>query len=64
MIFMKTEPLGLDRDLLMVGAWVINLAVAELLIRHSVAAPALEPRRAHPAGASPTVRRGPNPEQG
>jgi hypothetical protein len=33
MIFMKTEPLGLDRDLLMVGAWAINLAVAELLIR-------------------------------
>jgi uncharacterized membrane protein YozB (DUF420 family) len=34
MIFMKTEPLGLNRDLLMVGAWAINLAVAELLIRH------------------------------
>ncbi len=33
MIFMKTEPLGLNRDLLMVGAWIINLAVAELLIR-------------------------------
>jgi uncharacterized membrane protein len=33
MIFMKTEPLGLDRDLLMVAAWAINLAVAELLIR-------------------------------
>lgn len=33
MIFMQTEPLGLDRDLLMVGAWVINLAVAEFLIR-------------------------------
>ena len=33
MIFMKTEPLGLHRDLLMVGAWAINLAVAELLIR-------------------------------
>jgi uncharacterized membrane protein len=33
MIFMETEPLGLDRDLLMVGAWAINLAVAELLIR-------------------------------
>ena len=25
--------------------------------------PALEPRRAHPAGASPTVKRGPKPEQ-
>ena len=33
MIFMKTEPLGLNRDVLMVGAWVINLAVAERLIR-------------------------------
>ncbi|MDD9718637.1 DUF2306 domain-containing protein [Dinoroseobacter sp. PD6] len=33
MIFMKTEPLGLNRDLLMVGAWAINLAVAELFIR-------------------------------
>jgi len=33
MIFMKTEPLGFNRDLLMVGAWAINLAVAELLIR-------------------------------
>ena len=25
--------------------------------------PTLEPRRAHPAGVSPTVKRGPNPEQ-
>ena len=33
MISMKTEPLGLDRGLLMVGAWAVNLAVAELLIR-------------------------------
>lgn len=34
MIFMNTEPLGIDRDLMMIGAWIINLAVAELLIRH------------------------------
>lgn len=33
MIFMKTEPLGFARDLLMIGAWVINLAAAEMLIR-------------------------------
>lgn len=33
MILFRTEPLGLNRDLIMVGAWLINLAVAELLIR-------------------------------
>ncbi|AVL52916.1 DUF2306 domain-containing protein [Roseobacter denitrificans] len=33
MALTKTEPFGFARDLLMVGAWVINLAVAELLIR-------------------------------
>lgn len=37
MIFTTTEPLGLGRDLLIVGAWIINLAVAELLIRRSFA---------------------------
>lgn len=30
MIFMKTEPLDLTRDVLMVGVWVINIAVANL----------------------------------
>lgn len=30
-----TDPLGFSRDLLMVGAWVINLAIAELLIRRA-----------------------------
>ena len=38
MIFFGAEPLGLARDLLMVGAWAINLAVAELLIRRTGAA--------------------------
>lgn len=33
-----TEPLGFSRDLLMVGAWAINLAIAELLIRRAFAA--------------------------
>lgn len=37
MIFVKTEPLGFSRDVLMVDAWVINLAVAEFLIRHTFA---------------------------
>ena len=46
MIFMKTESLSLNRDALMVGAWVINLAVAELLIRRTVAT------RAFPAAIS------------
>lgn len=48
MIFMKTEPLGLTRDVLMVGAWFINLAVAEVLIRRGFTAPtfsATTPRR-------------------
>jgi hypothetical protein len=31
------EPLGSSRDILMVGAWVINLAAAELLIRRAFA---------------------------
>jgi uncharacterized membrane protein len=48
MIFMKTEPLGLDRDLLMVGAWVVNLAVAELFIRRVFATPT--PSAAIPRG--------------
>ena len=34
MILFQTEPLGFARDILMVGAWAINLAVAERLIRH------------------------------
>ncbi|MFN3262137.1 MAG: DUF2306 domain-containing protein [Pikeienuella sp.] len=46
MIFMKTEPLGFARDLLMVGAWAINLAVAELLIQRIFAT------RAFPAAIS------------
>ena len=33
MILFQTEPLGFARDILMVGAWAINLAVAERLIR-------------------------------
>lgn len=37
MAVFDTEPLGFSRDLLMVGAWAINLAVAELLIRHAFA---------------------------
>lgn len=32
-----TEPLGFSRDVLMVGAWAINLAIAELLIRRAFA---------------------------
>jgi uncharacterized membrane protein len=37
LIFMKSEPLGLVRDLVMVGAWGINLAVAEFIIRRTFA---------------------------
>ena len=33
-----SDPLGFSRDLLMVGAWGINLAIAELLIRRAFAA--------------------------
>jgi hypothetical protein len=32
MILMQIEPLGFPRDLLMVGAWLVNLVIAELLI--------------------------------
>ena len=32
-----TEPSGFSRDVLMVGAWAINLAIAELLIRRAFA---------------------------
>lgn len=32
-ILLETEPMGLARDVLMVGAWVLNLAVAECVIR-------------------------------
>jgi hypothetical protein len=32
MALFDSEPLGFSRDILMVGAWVINLMVAELLI--------------------------------
>ena len=38
MAVFETEPLGLSRDLLMIGAWVINLSVAELIIRRAIAA--------------------------
>lgn len=41
MIFLTAEPLGFARDLLMVSAWVINLVVAELLIRRVVATRAI-----------------------
>jgi uncharacterized membrane protein YozB (DUF420 family) len=37
MALFDTEPLGLSRDILMVGAWVINLAIAELLIHSAFA---------------------------
>jgi uncharacterized membrane protein len=37
MALFETEPLGLSRDVLMVGAWAINLTVAELLIRRTFA---------------------------
>jgi len=37
MTLFDTEPLGFSRDILMVGAWGINLAVAELLIRRAFA---------------------------
>lgn len=37
LIIFETEPLGLTRDLLMVWAWVINLACAEILIRRNCA---------------------------
>ena len=33
-----TEPLGFSRDVLMVGAWAFNLAIAEFLIRRAFAA--------------------------
>jgi hypothetical protein len=33
MIALGSEPLGLARDIVMVGAWVINIAVAGLLVR-------------------------------
>jgi hypothetical protein len=33
LFILKIEPFGLARDILMLGAWVINLAVADLLIR-------------------------------
>ncbi|WP_253762944.1 DUF2306 domain-containing protein [Ruegeria sp. HKCCD4884] len=33
MAFFGTEPLGFARDVLMVAAWVINIAAAEILIR-------------------------------
>jgi uncharacterized membrane protein len=36
MALFDTEPLGFFRDLLMVGAWTINLAVAELLIHRTL----------------------------
>lgn len=32
-VFLDAEPLGFPRDVLMVSAWVINIAVAEFLIR-------------------------------
>ena len=35
MALFDTEPHGFSRDLLMVGAWAINLAVVELLIRRT-----------------------------
>jgi uncharacterized membrane protein len=35
MVFFGAEPLGHSRDILMVTAWAINLAVAEVLIRCS-----------------------------
>ncbi|WP_298976112.1 DUF2306 domain-containing protein [uncultured Roseobacter sp.] len=38
MALIDTELLGFWRDLLLVGAWAINLAVAELLIRRAFAA--------------------------
>lgn len=38
MTVFDTAPLGVSRDLLMVGAWAINLAIAELLIRRAFAA--------------------------
>lgn len=37
MALFDTEPLGISRDILMVGAWVINLAATELLIRRAFA---------------------------
>ncbi len=37
MALFDTEPLGLSRDILMVGAWAINLAIAELLIHRAFA---------------------------
>jgi uncharacterized membrane protein len=46
MILYDAEPLGLGRDILMVGAWVINLAVAERLIRGN------GPARSFPAATS------------
>ena len=38
MALFDTELQGFSRDLLMVGAWAINLAIAELLIRRAFAA--------------------------
>jgi uncharacterized membrane protein len=37
MALFDSEPLGFSRDILMVGAWVINLSVAELLIHRAFA---------------------------
>ena len=44
MIVFGTEPLGFPRDALMVAAWVINIAAAEILIRRMIVPRSASPR--------------------
>lgn len=43
-VFFGTEPLGFPRDILMVAAWLINIAAAEVLIRRMIAPRSAIPR--------------------